>query len=133
MKCMLQILHFNVTINDTRGVSMKKGKLTDRVIDLINSCKDEELAELSVDSIAEQLGVNPSYLSRKFNDDRDITLNAFITDVKMQRCVNLLKKNKKVTPVTLAQWTGFARSDYFVTLFRNKFGIHPRTYARLKS
>jgi AraC-like DNA-binding protein len=111
---------------------MKKENLSDRAAEYIVSRKDEELATLKVKTIANSLGVNSSYLSRKFRSDKDMTLNDFITGIKMQRCARLLTKRKKASIVNLAERTGFARSDYFVILFKNHFGIHPRKYGELK-
>ena len=111
---------------------MKKRKLSDRAAEFIVSLNDEELAALKVDALAVSLGVNPSYLSRKFKSDKEMSLNEFITGEKMHRSAILLSKNKKVQVVSLAKRTGFARADYFVILFKNYFGIHPKKYGQLK-
>lgn len=111
---------------------MKKRKLSDRAAEFIVSLNDEELATLKVDALAVNLGVNPSYLSRKFKSDKEMSLNEFITGEKMHRSAILLSKNKKVPVVSLAKKTGFARADYFVILFKNYFGIHPKKYGQLK-
>jgi len=110
---------------------MKKRKLSDRVAEFIVSRNDDELAALKVDTIASSLGVNPSYLSRKFRSDKEMTLNEFITGEKMHRSAQLLGKNKKTSIVSLAKMTGFARSDYFVILFKSFFGIHPKRYSEI--
>jgi AraC-like DNA-binding protein len=111
---------------------MKKRKLSDRAAEFIVSLKDVELAALKVDVLASHLGVNPSYLSRKFKSDKEMSLNEFITGEKMHRSAILLSKAKKVPIVSLAKKTGFARADYFVILFKNYFGIHPKKYGQLK-
>jgi two-component system response regulator YesN len=111
---------------------MKKRKLSDRAAEFIVALKDNELADLKVDALATHLGVNPSYLSRKFKSDKEMSLNEFITGEKMHRSAILLSKNKKVPIVSLAKQTGFARADYFVILFKNYFGIHPKKYGQLK-
>ncbi|UCH95561.1 MAG: helix-turn-helix domain-containing protein [Candidatus Aminicenantes bacterium] len=111
---------------------MKKRKLSDRAAEFVVSLNDEELAALKVDFLASNLGVNPSYLSRKFKSDKEMSLNEFITGEKMRRSAILLTKAKKVPIVTLAKITGFARADYFVILFRDYFGIHPKKYGQLR-
>jgi AraC-like DNA-binding protein len=111
---------------------MKKRKLSDRAAEFIVSLKDNELASLKVDALALNLGVNPSYLSRKFKSDKEMSLNEFITGEKMHRSAILLSRNKKIPVVSLAKKTGFARADYFVILFKNYFGIHPKKYGQLK-
>jgi len=111
---------------------MKKGKLSERAAEYIVALKDEALAALRVETIAAHLSVNPSYLSRKFRSDTEMTLNEFITGVKMRRVALLLSKNSDIPIVTLAKQTGFARADYFVLLFKNHFGIHPKKYGELR-
>ncbi len=111
---------------------MRKRKLSDRAAEFIVALTDDQLAALKVDTLANDLGVNPSYLSRKFKSDKEMSLNGFITGEKMHRSAILLSKDKKVPVVSLAKNTGFARSDYFVILFKNYFGIHPKKYGQLK-
>lgn len=111
---------------------MKKRKLSDRVADFVVSQTDDELAAIKVDTIASSLGVNPSYLSRKFKSDKEMTLNEFITGEKMHRSALSLVRNKRVSIVSLAKRTGFARADYFVILFKNFFGIHPKRYNEIR-
>ena len=110
---------------------MKKRKLSDRAAEFIVSRNDEELAAIKVDVIASNLGVNPSYLSRKFKSDKTMTLNEFITGEKMHRSAIALSKQKAVSIATLAERTGFSRSDYFVILFRKHFGVHPKKFSGL--
>jgi len=111
---------------------MKKGRISNRTADLIESCKEDELETLKVDSVAEKLGVNASYLSRKFKADKKMSLNDFITGVKMFRCARLLRNSTEVSTYSLARKMGFARADYFVTLFKYSYGIHPKNFAKLK-
>lgn len=110
---------------------MKKRKISDRAAEFIVLLKDEELAALKVDTIASFLGVNSSYLSRKFHGDKKMTLNQFITGEKMHRSAILLGQNKRVSIASLTKKTGFSRADYFVVLFKKKFGIHPKRFGNL--
>lgn len=110
---------------------MRKKNLSDRAAEYIVSLSDEELAALKVDILASSLGVNPSYLSRKFKSDKEMSLNEFITGEKMHRSALLLSKNRRVPIFLLAKRTGFARADYFVILFKNYYGIHPKKYGQL--
>ncbi len=111
---------------------MKKKKLSNRAAELIVSLDDQALADLKVDILASSLDVNPSYLSRKFKCDKKMSLNEFITGEKMRRSAFLLSKHKKIPISNLAKNTGFARADYFVILFKDYFGIHPKKYGQLK-
>lgn len=107
---------------------MRKKKISDRVTEFVLTRNIEELAELKVSNIASTFAVNPSYLSRIFKGEKDITLNEFITGEKMYRSVLLLKKDKNLSMDQLAKKVGFSRADYFITLFRNYFGVHPKEF-----
>lgn len=111
---------------------MKKEKLSDRAAEFIVTLTDEQLAALKVEVVASNLGVNPSYLSRKFKSDTEMTLNEFITSEKMHRAASLLLRKRDVSLFNLAKITGYARADYFVILFRNHFGIHPSKFGQLR-
>ncbi|MGE5341563.1 MAG: helix-turn-helix transcriptional regulator [Candidatus Omnitrophota bacterium] len=111
---------------------MKNTKLSDRASELIVSCKEEDMAEIKVEAVASLLGVNASYLSRKFKSDKDMTMNEFITGVKMWKSADALTNSKTLSTTKMAEKNGFARADYFVTLFKQQFGIHPKTFWQLK-
>ncbi len=107
---------------------MRKLKISDRVTEFVLTRETGDLAMLKVSHIATKFGVNPSYLSRIFKGDKDINLNEFITGEKMFRSVRLLRKNKTLSMDELAKILGFSRADYFITLFKNYYGVHPKRF-----
>lgn len=109
---------------------MRKRKISDRVTEFVLTRETPDLGSLRVANIAATFDVNPSYLSRIFKGDKDITLNEFITGEKMYRSVNLLRKEKDLTMDELAKVVGFSRADYFITLFKNYFGVHPKKFRK---
>lgn len=109
---------------------MRKKKISDRVTEFVLTRDTKDLGALRVANIAANFNVNPSYLSRIFKGDKDITLNEFITGEKMYRSVDLLRKDKDITMDELAQIVGFSRADYFITLFKNYFGVHPKKFRK---
>jgi two-component system, response regulator YesN len=111
---------------------MGKQKISDRVAEFVLTRKNDELALLKVSIIADTFGVNPSYLSRTFKADKDITLNEFINGQKMFRSALMLKKNRNLTMEDLATIAGFSRADYFITLFKNYFGVHPQKFKKTR-
>jgi two-component system response regulator YesN len=111
-----------------------KGNLPNRAVGIIISRNNEELAELTVEKIAHELGANPSYLSRIFNDKKNLSITEFFTGERLRRCAALLlmdkqlgsKKRRSIHQLT--RIAGYSRSDYFVRLFKEKFGIHPENF-----
>ncbi len=111
---------------------MGKQKISDRVTEFVLTRQTNELAFLKVSNIADTFGVNPSYLSRTFKGDKDITLNEFINGQKMFQSALLLKKNRNLTMEDLAKIVGFSRADYFITLFKSYFGVHPQKFKKIR-
>lgn len=112
----------------------KKRKLSTRTKLLITSCSNDDIGFITVENLAVLLDVNPSYLSRKFKEDTDITLISFITAEKLKRmAANLLNRKEKPDFPELTRKNGFSRSDYLIHIFKENFGIHPgdmRKYAK---
>jgi len=111
---------------------MKKEKLSDRICHYVFTRNDEDLSVIKVEGIATTFDVNPSYLSRRFKDDKSMTLNDLITYEKMRRSANMLAKDKNLSIVSLCERTGFSRSDYFVILFKHFFGVHPKKFREMR-
>ncbi|MCP4217217.1 MAG: helix-turn-helix domain-containing protein [bacterium] len=111
---------------------MKKEKISDRVTEFVLTRATNDLGGLKVGSIASTFDVNPSYLSRIFKGDKDITLNEFITGEKMFRSLLLLKKNKTISMNELSKILGFSRADYFINLFKSYFGVHPKKFEQIR-
>lgn len=111
---------------------MKKDNLTDRVIEYVLKCRDEELATLSVAKVAKKFKVSQSYLLRRFRIDKYFTLGKFIFRERMFRAATLLLQHKDLTIKSLAERIGFLDYDYFIRIFKNYYGITPTRYRYCK-
>jgi AraC-like DNA-binding protein len=76
---------------------MKRSSLSDLVTEFIIQCKNEELAKLSVAEIAGIFKVSESFLSRKFREDKNITVGKYIYRERMFRAASLLTGDRQLT------------------------------------
>ena len=83
--------------------------------------------ELSVARLARALGCSADYLSRRFHEEREITLTSWITRERMELARDLLADPQR--NVAEIGWAcGFNAPSYFIRVFRQQTGITPRAY-----
>ena len=102
-------------------------KLLDRVMAAINEHLDD--SDLSVDMIAEQVGISRVHLHRKMKELTGQTPHDFIRNLRLKQAANLLANHgMNVTEVMYA--CGFSNSASFSTVFKKFYGMSPRDYMK---
>ena len=100
-------------------------KLMERVMHVIN--KNIGNAELSVDDIAEEVGISRVHLHRKMKELTGQTPHDFIRNIRLKQAANLLTtQNMNITEVMYA--CGFNNPASFSTIFKKLYGMSPREY-----
>ena len=74
--------------------------------------------------IGDELGINPSYLSRIFSQKEGTTLSEYILKEKVKVACNLLKYSDE-TVARIAEYMSFYSQSYFTLVFKKQMGITP--------
>ena len=99
--------------------------LMQRVMEVINENIGD--SDLSVDMIAQKVGISRVHLHRKMKELTNQTPHCFIRNIRLQQAAKLLKDGKQsITDVMYA--CGFSNSASFSTMFKNLYGCSPREY-----
>ena len=99
--------------------------LMQRVMEVINENIND--SDLSVDMIAQKVGISRVHLHRKMKELTNQTPHSFIRNIRLQQAAKLLKDGKQsITEVMYA--CGFSNSASFSTMFKNLYGCSPREY-----
>ena len=102
-------------------------KLLERVMATINSHLND--SDLSVDLVAEEVGISRVHLHRKMKELTGQTPHDFIRNLRLKQAANLLaNQGMNVTEVMYA--CGFSNSASFSTLFKKFYGVSPREYMK---
>jgi signal transduction histidine kinase/DNA-binding response OmpR family regulator/ligand-binding sensor domain-containing protein len=102
-------------------------RLLERVMAVIN--KNIDNSELSVDLIADEVGISRVHLHRKMKELTNQTPHDFIRNIRLKQAANLLaNQHQNVTEVMYA--CGFNNSASFSTMFKNMYGMSPREYMK---
>jgi len=102
-------------------------KLLDRIMKTIN--KQLNNSDLSVDMIADEVGISRVHLHRKMKELTGQTPHDFIRTLRLKQAANLLTtQNMNITEVVYA--CGFSNPTSFSTLFKSVYGMSPREYMK---
>ena len=100
-------------------------KLLERIMQVIN--KNISNADLSVDMIADEVGISRVHLHRKMKELTGQTPHDFIRNIRLKQAANLLaNQNVNITEVMYA--CGFNNAASFSTIFKKFYGMSPREY-----
>ena len=100
-------------------------QLLDRVMKVIN--RNIGNSDLSVDSIAEEVGISRVHLHRKMKELTGQTPHDFIRNIRLKQAAHLLAThNMNITEVMYA--CGFNNAASFSTIFKKFYGMSPREY-----
>ena len=83
--------------------------------------------DLSVEKICRHLHMSPAYFSTMFKKETGQAYIAYLTDVRLNRAVELLMATDDKTYV-IAEKVGYPEQNYFSYVFKKKFGVSPTRY-----
>ena len=97
----------------------------------INVCKEYIYAHIkeriTIEEIAEQLGVSASYLSRLFKKETGDSVSAYIRAQKIEMAKNMLRYSDYALS-DIANRLSFSSQSHFIQQFREQTGMTPKKY-----
>ena len=84
---------------------------------------------LTIKKICTEVGCSKSALITAFKEAYNTTVNAFITEVRLDEAVHLLEFGESKIG-EIAEACGFSDQSYFSKVFSSRFGIPPSEYER---
>ena len=97
----------------------------------IEQCKDiiaQNIHQpITVEDIALKIGINRTYLSRKFAEQEGISISNYIVNIRLNAAVNMLKYSD-VSIHMISDYFCFSSQSYFAGLFKKKYGVTPLVY-----
>ena len=91
--------------------------------------KHDYMNKLSIEAIAEEFGISPSYLSRKFKDELGRTFLDLLNMYRVQRAVAALA-GTGARVYEVAEQTGFADYKHFCSVFKKYTGLAPTEFIK---
>jgi AraC-like DNA-binding protein len=106
----------------------QRGGLPARTLRRIEEYIDDHLEKaLSVQALASQFGISPSYFARSFRSSVGLGPHAYVMRRRILRAQELLASTE-LALADIALATGFADQSHFCRRFRAMTGVPPRTF-----
>lgn len=107
----------------------KKSCLAEKIRRIIESeYMDKSLCQ---DSVANKLNISRDYLGKIFREAYLKSFADYLTEVRLQKAVELLKNNKK-SVAQIMDDIGWENKNYFYTTFKQKYGITTSEFRNMK-
>ncbi|PKM51388.1 MAG: DNA-binding response regulator [Firmicutes bacterium HGW-Firmicutes-7] len=109
---------------------MKLGNTDNGYVDkAIQTIQDDYAQKISVESIAQELGVSASYLSRKFKDVTNHSFLDLLNGYRIQQAIKLLNEGGyRVSEIS--DMTGFSDYKHFCTVFKRYTTMSPTGFVK---
>ena len=120
-------LRMNQAMNRERDNTMKQviQKAKEYIMD------NYQDPDLSVEKICRQLHMSPAYFSTMFKKETGQAYTAYLTQVRLDKAVELLNKTDDKTYVIAAK-VGYQEQNYFSYVFKKRFGVSPTKFRGVK-
>lgn len=89
---------------------------------------DQNLATVTLNSLAEHFQITPAYLSRTFKRNVGQNFSEYLSECKLQKAALLLEQGFRINDIT--KQLGYASPAYFLSKFKKKYGMAPSVYRK---
>lgn len=120
----VRMLETSMRIRDQIN-SYQGGKMLKKALDYIDANYDRDT--LSLNSVAENIGMSANYLSAIFSQSMQKTFVEYVTEKRIEKAKKLLKQTDK-TSGEIAREAGYKDAHYFSFVFKKLQGCSPREY-----
>ncbi len=90
--------------------------------------------EVTLSSLAKDLGTNSAYLSRVINVHKEISFANYLKDLRIKYAIEFINKNRerasRMSTIQLAEAFGFKSQDVFVRSLKSRTGLTPSKYLK---
>ena len=124
-------LNAQMLLDFTRRVAAGKSGIHNSP--LVRSARDYILRHIgepiTTQALARHLGMNRTYLCKVFTEETGLTVNHYITSVKIEEAKRLMDITQKST-AQIAEYLGFSSQSYFQRVFKSHTGMTPGVYRK---
>jgi len=93
--------------------------------------KNNYAKKITLDDISGYVYLSKSYLSKIFKEEMNLSLTAFINNIRIEKSKSMLTDNS-LPLVEVASLAGFEDQSYFNKVFKKTVGISPGKYRELR-
>lgn len=91
-----------------------------KIITYVNAYYQDKI---TLDQIADEVGLTPHYLCRHFKQQMNCTLFEYILDFRLRKSIELLEKD-------ISYMCGFGDVHFYIKKFKKKINVTPYVYKK---
>lgn len=110
-------------------LKIKNKNYRHEIVEMMDYIEQHITEKITLSSIANQINMNESYISRLFKSETGMNLIQYINISKMEKAKELLKEKDMIVK-DVAYALGFEEQSYFNRMFNKYFGINPKEYKK---
>lgn len=111
-----------------RMKKLRKDKITSlHVVRCIDYMHDNLHSRITIEELAEHVGLNSSYLSRLFKKETGVSVSEYIQQLKVDTAKNMLLYSD-FTPARISSVLAFPDQSYFTQVFKKYAGVTPMKF-----
>ena len=123
------VLKFAEEREESKRVSEEDVDSSQFYKDTVEYISENYAQKLTLETIAEHLGMSRSYFSKKFNTEIGCSLVDYLNEIRVNKACGYLEQGYFKT-YEIAYKVGFADEKYFSRVFKKLKGISPREYKK---
>lgn len=122
-------LHNQMVLDYTRKMLLvkKRNILSKPIVLCIDYIYSHINHRITVEELAEHADLSPSYLSRLFKKELNISVSDYICEMKIEKAQHLLKYSDS-SLVDIANYLAFSSQSHFIQTFKKLTGVTPKKY-----
>lgn len=97
------------------------------IIQKVQEYASQHLTEASLQTIADHVHLNPSYLSKVYKLETGEGISEYLSRLKMETAAHLLRSTSDKI-YEIAATIGYMKTSYFIKLFKDRFGVTPQEF-----
>jgi two-component system, response regulator YesN len=121
------LLHYYARIVDAIKKQRAGGPYSRHISKAIQFITDNYASDISLDTTANALNLNPSYLSRLFKEETQMTFTEYLNRVRIHTSC-LLMESDSYSLKQISSQVGFLNYTYFFKVFKAITGMTPQAY-----
>lgn len=107
----------------------KSNVVSPHVTQAVQYIRKHYAQDLSLEDVSASIGISPYYLSRLMKQDLNQSFIAYLTQVRIQKAISLIKTTK-LTIAEISENVGYTNSTYFCRVFKKVTG---QTVGKIRS
>ncbi len=122
-------LHSNMLLDFTKHMAElpKQNVYSLQTIEAMNYVRRHYTDDINVESVADALRINRSYLSKLFKKNTGISLGEFIRKERIKAAANMLEFSD-YSASEIAEYLHFSSQSHFIQCFKKEIGCTPAQY-----